>query len=262
MTTARPQVLVVTGTDTDVGKTVVTAALAALLRDRAGPAGDLPDPDGVAVVKPVQTGADGDLTDDGDLSVVTALSGVTTLLEAARLPAPMAPRAAARLAGRALPPVREQADAVLGLARAGHQVLVEGAGGLLVELDDDGATLADLAALVGAEVETGVVVVCRPGLGTLNHTALTLEALHARGLTVAGTVIGCWPDQPGPIELDNRAVLTSGTGPFDGVPLLGAVPERAPLRWPSPEDFHQMASGVLRLPGHPAHPRGRAEHQH
>ena len=96
-------------------------------------------------------------------------------------------------------------------------VLVEGAGGLLVRFDDDGGTLADVAALLDAPV----VVVVRAGLGTLNHAALTVEALRARGLQCAGLVIGSWPREP---DLAARCNIED-LGAI--APLLGRIPEGA-----------------------------------
>ncbi|GII81605.1 ATP-dependent dethiobiotin synthetase BioD [Sphaerisporangium rufum] len=201
-------VLVITGTDTGVGKTVVTAAVAALARERGGP---------VAVVKPAQTGvAPGE---PGDLDEVIRLSGVTTTFEPARFPDPLSPAAAARASG--LPPVSLPAVArrVGELAETHRLVLVEGAGGLLVRFDEDGATLADLARALDAPV----LVVARAGLGTLNHTALTLEALAGRGIDLAGVVIGSWPDEPGLAERANVTDLET----LAARPLAGAIPEGA-----------------------------------
>ena len=87
--------------------------------------------------------------------------------------------------------------------RPGRLTLVEGAGGLLVEIGAAATTLRDLAAAVGAPVLTVVA----PGLGTLNHTSLTLEALAAQGVPDAGLVIGSWPAHPGVAEVDNRDAL-------------------------------------------------------
>jgi dethiobiotin synthetase len=87
--------------------------------------------------------------------------------------------------------------------RPGRLTRVEGAGGLLVTLASAGVTLRDIAVDLGAPV----LVVCEPGLGTLNHTALTLEALDRAGLTCAGLVIGRWPENPGVVELSNRDTL-------------------------------------------------------
>jgi dethiobiotin synthetase len=199
-------VLIVTGTSTGVGKTMVTAAVAALAHRRG---------DRVAVVKPGQTGlAEGE--PGSDLDEVRRLAGVTDLHELARFGDPLSPEAAARAAGR--PPVDLAAAAgyVRGLARTRDLVLVEGAGGLLVRYDGAGTTLADLARLAGAPV----LVVTEAGLGTLNHTALTLEALAARGLTLAGVVIGSWPAGPGLAERSNLADLET----IIGGPLAGALP--------------------------------------
>ncbi|BBY36684.1 ATP-dependent dethiobiotin synthetase BioD [Mycobacterium mantenii] len=184
-------VLVVTGTDTGVGKTVVTAALACHAR-QAGI--------DVAVCKPVQTG-----TDDGDddLAEVARLSGVTELAGLGRYPQPLAPVAAAEVAGMPLP-TREQLLALIGeLDRPGRLTLVEGAGGLLVELGENGVTARDLAAALAAEV----LVVVSPSLGTLNHTALTLESLAVQWVSCAGLVIGSWPRRPGVVETTNRSAL-------------------------------------------------------
>ena len=94
------------------------------------------------------------------------------------------------------------------LAGSRDLVLVEGAGGLLVRYDAAGATLADLAAMCGAPV----LVVVAAGLGTLNHTALTCEALAARRLRLAGVVIGSWPGDPGLAERENLADLETLIG--------------------------------------------------
>ena len=184
--------IVVTGTDTGVGKTIVSAALAALTP-------------GAVYVKPAQTG------DDDDAATVARLSGAETHV-LARYRDPLAPATAARREG--LPPVTpaQIADFVRGLDA--ETVIVEGAGGLLVAFDDEGGTLADVAALLDAPV----VVVARAGLGTLNHTALTLEALHTRGLRCEGVVIGSWPREPD---------LAAQCNLHDLGPLLGRIPEGA-----------------------------------
>jgi dethiobiotin synthase len=201
-------IVVVSGTDTGVGKTVVTAAVAALARERGS---------SVAVVKPGQTGVSGG--EPGDLDEVIRLSGVTDTFEFARFRDPLSPAAAARAAG--LPPVSlaEAAVRIRELAQSHRLVLVEGAGGLLVRYDEDGTTIADLARLLSAPV----LVVTRPGLGTLNHTALTLEALAHRGLDLLAVVIGAWPAEPGQAERSNVADLEM----LATRPLGGALPEGA-----------------------------------
>ena len=205
------RVVVVTGTSTGVGKTVVTAALAA----HATALGR-----SVAVVKPVQTG-----TDDGDSDAreIHHLTGVE-VHEHMTLAEPLAPDTAARRAGVAVPTVAEHADRIAPLAASHDLVLVEGAGGLLVRLDTDGGTLLDLAdRLAGAGLDASFLVVSAPGLGTLNHTELTVDAVQRRGHPVQGIVVGSWPAEPGLAERCNRDDLPRVTG----LPLLGAVPAGA-----------------------------------
>ena len=184
-------ILMVTGTDTGVGKTVTTAALACAARVAGLD---------VAVCKPVQTGT---IDGDDDLGEVGRLAGITALHGGWRYPEPLAPVAAANRAGLPLPTARELVDAVRSADAPGRLTIVEGAGGLLVELGAGGVTLRDLAAALGAPVLVGVA----PGLSTLNHTALTLEALAGHGLDTAGLVVGSWPSQPGVAAQGNRAAL-------------------------------------------------------
>ena len=203
-------VLVVTGTGTGVGKTVVTAALAATAL--AGGAR-------VAVLKPAQTGVGPN--DPGDLDEVRRLVGpgaALTTRELARYPDPLAPATAAARSGR--PPIAAAAAAEAAVSLTGEHdlVLVEGAGGLLVRFA--GAdTLADVAAALGAPV----LVVAAAGLGTLNHAALTTEALAARSLRCPGVVIGSWPADPDLAATANLTDLPEVTG----VPLLGRLPAGA-----------------------------------
>ena len=223
------RVVVVTGTSTDVGKTIVTAALAA----RASLVGT------VVVVKPVQTGiGDGSA---GDVDVVTALTGCA-VQEWVRLDEPLAPDTAARRQGVAIPDVAEHVARVVALAQAGEHdtVVLEGAGGLLVRLDAAGGTLLDLAAGVAAALPEGaveVVVVTSAGLGTLNHTELTVGALRARGLEPAGLVIGSWPSEPGLAETCNLEDLPRGTG----LPVLAVLP--ASVGSLSRDDFLAASGG-------------------
>jgi dethiobiotin synthetase len=214
-------VLVVTGTDTGVGKTVATAALACHAR--------LAGID-VAVCKPVQTGsADG----DDDLAEIGRLSGVTELHGLAKLPEPLAPAAAAERAGVRLPTRGELASMIVGVDRPGRLTLVEGAGGLLVEVGDGGVTLRDLAVDLGAQV----LIVVRAGLGTLNHAALTLEALASQRVRHAGLVIGAWPHDPGVVEIGNREVL-SAMAPLRAVLPAGAGANRS-------TQFESMSSAAF-----------------
>ncbi|MER5785240.1 dethiobiotin synthase [Streptomyces mobaraensis] len=217
-------VLIVSGTGTELGKTMTTAAIAAVA---------LAEGRSVAVLKPAQTGVAAD--EPGDVAEVRRLAGPVTGLELARYPEPLAPATAARRSG--LPPVRPRdvAAAAERLAAEHDLVLVEGAGGLLVRFDDEGSTLADAARLLGAPV----LVVAAAGLGTLNVTALTAEALRSRGLACAGVVVGSWPAEP---DLAMRCNVTDFPESA-GVPLVGALP--AGVGALSPGDFRARAGGWL-----------------
>jgi dethiobiotin synthetase len=206
-----------------VGKTIVTAALGALGRARG---------ERVAVVKPAQTGvAPGER---GDLDQVRRLAGIEDLHELSRFPEPLAPATAARLAGIEPPAIADHAAAIEQLLDR-DLVLVEGSGGVLVHLDWGGGTLADLA----LAVEAPVLVVARAGLGTLNHTALTCQALRARGVECGGIVIGAWPDDP---ELAARCNLDD-LPVYAGVPTVGRLPDGAGAL--DPEAFLAVASEGL-----------------
>jgi len=201
------RVLLVTGTGTGVGKTIATAAIAAL----ASSTGQR-----IAAVKPAQTGSQPD--DLGDLDEVRRLAGVTDLHELVRFPDALAPATAARLAGRPGLVMADAASAIHQLLDDHDLVIVEGAGGILVEFNGQGQTMADLALLVGAQA----LVVTEPELGTLNHTALTLEALQARGITCAGVIIGSWPNEPSLACRTNLDDLEQ----ISGQPLAGVFEEQ------------------------------------
>ena len=190
----------VTGTDTGVGKTLVAAALCQDER-KAGRT--------VLYAKPVQTGLE--RAQAGDAAFVAAAAKVP-VVECLRFPEPLAPAVAAERAGQVI----DVGGLLNDLEKASDgfdRVVVEGAGGLLVPLWG-AVTMADLADALGA----GLVVVTRPGLGTLNHTALTLEAANSRGLPVDGLVISGWPPDPGVTERTNLERLS------DMAPVIGLLP--------------------------------------
>ncbi|BCY14272.1 hypothetical protein L3i22_093600 [Actinoplanes sp. L3-i22] len=216
-------IVLVTGTDTGVGKTVATAAVAA-----AAQAAGLR----VAVLKPGQTGTiTGEPT---DAEVVTRLAGPDTVKTLAEYPEPLAPLAAARVAD--LPPLElyNVVDAIRAEAEKHDLVLVEGAGGLLVPMglrpSGEAWTFADLATALGANV----LVVARAGLGTLNHTALTLEALDRRGVP-AKVILGAWPSEPELVHWANLSELVPH--------LVGALPQGAGSM--DPGVFRRSAPGWL-----------------
>lgn len=205
--------LFVTGTDTGVGKTVVAAALMARLRGEW--VGSSRSWHGVRYWKPVQTG----IEKDDDTRTVRQLAGCReeeVLDQGVRLRHPLSPHLAARLAGQTLTldvvafPISQASDA------QSRQVfwIVEGAGGVLVPLNDS-ALMVDLMARLGLPV----VVVSSSGLGTINHTLLTLESLRARGITVAGVVMNGQPNT------DNRRAIER----YGRVAVLGEMPRLDPL---------------------------------
>lgn len=216
-------IVLVTGTDTDVGKTIVTAAVASAAQSSGLR---------VAVIKPGQTGiVTGAPT---DIEVINRLAAPETSRTLAEYPEPMAPLAAATVAE--MPPLElyEVVDAIRAEADKHDLVLVEGAGGLLVPMgvrpSGESWTLADLATTLGVRT----IVVARAGLGTLNHTALTLEALARRGVP-AGVVIGAWPADPELVHWANLSELVPH--------LVGALPEGAGRM--DPGVFRRSAPGWL-----------------
>jgi dethiobiotin synthetase len=195
-------VRIVSGTGTDVGKTVATAALAACA------------PGSVAVVTPAQTGVAPD--DPGDLAEVARLAGVSERHEYARYPHPLSPHHAAAVSGRAPLVLDDVAERIADLAARFDLVLVEGAGGLLVPFDRPGGwTVLEL----GRQLDAEFVVVVAAGLGTLNHTALTLRAFA--GGPAPHLVIGSWPEQPDLAMRCNVADLDEMAGARG---LAGALP--------------------------------------
>jgi dethiobiotin synthetase len=206
--------LFVTGTDTAVGKTEVACALLADARARGLDA---------VGMKPAQSGVTPGEPSDAE-RLRAACGGVEPL--AAVCPhsfaAPLAPAAAARAEGRRIvfPALVEAARA---LAARHAAVLVEGAGGLLVPLTDR-ETYAELAVALGLPV----LVVARAGLGTVNHTALTVEALRRRGLAVAGIVLNRTAAEDDPSVPHNAAEIARLTGivPAATLPFVRDIEER------------------------------------
>jgi len=179
----------VTGTDTGVGKTVAAACLA-----RAWRAG---------YWKPVQTGL---ATGDDDTVTVSALAGLPAERVVApvyALQAPLSPHAAAELEG-----IRIAMDAIV-LPRTAHPLVVEGAGGLYVPLND-----RDFMIDLMAKLALPILLVARSTLGTINHTLLSLAALRSRGLPIGGVVLD------GPPNAANRSAIER----FGQVRVLAELP--------------------------------------
>jgi dethiobiotin synthetase len=197
----------VTGTGTEVGKTVVAAVIARTLA-RSG--------DRVAVFKPAVTGLDDPGETDHELLRRASGSGQGDgEIAPYRYGPPASPHLAASLAGDEIDPARLRAAAVS--AAEGADVLVcEGVGGLLVPLAAE-YTVRDLAADLGLPL----VVAASPGLGTINHTLLTLEAARQAGLEVAMVALTPWPEAPSTVEASNRETIAAlGAVRVETVPPL------------------------------------------
>jgi dethiobiotin synthetase len=223
----------VTGTGTEVGKTVVAAALAQTLA-REGL--------DVAVFKPAVTGleeppADGPISHDiGGFSAHRPLADHELLRVAAgsgqgdeeiapyRYGRPASPHLAAAMAGEEIEPARLLEVARVAASRA-DALVCEGVGGLLVPLSP-GYLVRDLAADLGYPL----VVAASPGLGTINHTLLTIEVARAAGLEVAMVVLTPWLESPSEIERSNRETIAA-LGAVE-VATLPRLDLSAPATWP------------------------------
>jgi dethiobiotin synthetase len=197
----------VTGTDTGVGKSVLAATICAGLAARG---------ERVAALKPAVTGLEdpGEWPPDHELLAAAASAGQSSDEVAPyRFGPAVSPHYAAELSGASI-----DADALLGAVRDAGEgsdaLVVEGVGGLMVPLTPE-YLVRDLA----ADLALPVVIAARTGLGTINHTLLTLEAARSSGLRVAGVVMTPWPDDPEPIERSNRATVERlGRVRFSGLP--------------------------------------------
>jgi dethiobiotin synthetase len=197
---ARPEArsgLFVTGTGTEVGKTVVAAVLARSAVRRGLR---------VAVFKPAVSGLDdyadrAELPDHELLRLAAGSAQSDDEIAPYRYGPPVSPHLGAELAGEAVAPERLLAAARAAAASADHFVC-EGVGGFLVPL-----TLGYLVRDFARDLGLPVVVAAAPGLGTINHTLLTVEAIRAVGLDVAAVVLTPWPESPGRVEQSNREAI-------------------------------------------------------
>jgi dethiobiotin synthetase len=190
--------LFVTATDTGVGKTVLSAALLAAMAAAGEP---------VRAYKPVVTG----LEDEDEITARGIWPPDHELLAAVAKMAPedvsplrfgpaVSPHLAVELAGERIDPAAVVAGARAGAP--GRTLVVEGVGGLLVPLAQS-YTVCDLAVELGLPL----LIAARPGLGTINHTLLTLQAARATGLEVRAVVLTPWPAEPSPMERSNRETI-------------------------------------------------------
>jgi dethiobiotin synthetase len=206
----------VTGTGTEVGKTVVAAAIA---RTAAGGG------ERVAVFKPAVSGLDeGGEPDHELLRRAAGSSQSDDEIAPDRFGPPVSPHLAAEMAGIRIDPAA-LVSAARKAAGEGEVLVCEGVGGFLVPLTAD-YSVRDFARELGLPV----VIAASPALGTINHTLLTLEAVRAAGLEVAAVVLTPWPDQPSAMEESNRATVAS-RGEVE-VTLLPEMELADPASWP------------------------------
>ena len=208
----------VTGTDTDIGKTVITAGLAAVMQSLGYKAG---------VYKPFQSGAkekNGFLISP-DLSYVKQLDFYVETLCTYLLKPPTAPYIAAEIDGVNinLSTVRRDFET---MKQNCEVMLVEGAGGLMVPVTKDGL-MVDVAKML----DIPVVIVVRPNLGTINHTLLTINQAKAAGLDIAGVIINRYPLQTNDIAIKTAPRLIEE---YSDVDILGIVPEIPDFRYVKP----------------------------
>jgi dethiobiotin synthetase len=206
----------VTGSGTEVGKTVVAAAIARTLAAEGLR---------VAVFKPAVTGLDeGVETDHALLRRAAGSSQSDEEIAPYRYGPPASPHLAAELAGEEIEPERLRQAARAASAGA-DTIVCEGVGGLMVPLSPT-YLVRDLAADLGYPL----VVVAGPGLGTINHTLLPMAAARAAGLEVAAVVLTPWPEEPTAIERSNRETIAA-LGEVD-VQSLTRIDLADPASWP------------------------------
>jgi dethiobiotin synthetase len=208
--------LLVTATDTDVGKTILSAALLAAI-SAAG--------EQVRAHKPVVTGLEepADLWPPDHELLASAAGMAPEDVAPLRYGPVVSPHLAAALAGELIDPL----DLVTRARQAGDEqtsLIVEGVGGLLAPLAD-GYTVCDFA----VALELPLLIAARPSLGTINHTLLTLQAARTAGLDVRAVVLTPWPEQPSVLERYNRETIARlGEVEVAGLDLVSS-PDRADL---------------------------------
>lgn len=209
----------VTGTSTEVGKTVVAAAIARTLAAEGKR---------VAVFKPAVTGLEeAGETDHALLRRASGSNQSDEEIAPYRYGPPASPHLAAALAGEEIDPERLR-QAAQAAAAGADAIVCEGVGGLLVPLSP-AYLVRDLAVDLGYPL----AIVAGPGLGTINHTLLTLESARAAGLEVAAVILNPWPEEPSEIERDNRETIAAlGEVRVETLPRLdlGDLSSWPPLR--------------------------------
>lgn len=221
----------ITGTDTGVGKTLVTAALAICFKQRG---------QAVGVMKPVETGYGVDGAADSDTTRLGAAAGITEPVEAInpyRFPDPLAPLDAARRAGTVIR-LRRIVAAFHALAARHSLMLVEGAGGVRVPISEK-ADMRDLIEQLGLPV----IIVGHTGIGSINHVLLTMEALARRRISIVAIVLNRTKNGlPTIVDGMQRSSTLALLRERSGVPVVGPLPYEPLLQ-------HSWAQGCAAIAG-------------
>lgn len=202
------KIIFVTGTDTGVGKTVAAATLVCFYREQRKK---------VAYIKPIQTGA----PKDNDALTVLELTGINTgdVYTLLSYKPPMAPEQAAKASKRSLPEMKKIISQIKAIAWNYDVVIVEGAGGLYVPIDEKNYMI-DLCQQLRAQA----VIVARTGLGTINHTLLTVKALQSKRIKILGILFSANSNDPS--AKNNPKVIAEKTQ----LPILGVIPRQKKIR--------------------------------
>ena len=202
-----PRTIFITGTDTGVGKTIVTAAVCSCIKSSGKR---------VAAMKPIQTGTDTQKT--LDIEFVYKVLDEEFLIDDVcpyRFTKPLSPKLASEVSGKEIH-VNDILSAYKTLEEKFEYVVIEGAGGILAPVKNN-YFIVDLI----NEMESPVIIVTRPALGTINHTLLTIESAKNKGLSILGIIVNKYPIDPDDSELTNPDEIAS----ISGLPILGIIPE-------------------------------------
>lgn len=204
----------VTGTDTEIGKTVIAGGLAAILKQAGA---------NVGVMKPISTG---DMTDAEYLKHVTQVDDPLHLINPVSLCHPLAPSVSANIEGK-LVDMSQISKAYSILQQKYDYLIVEGVGGIAVPINDD-KLVVDLIKHLGLPI----IIVANAGLGTINHTMLTVEYARQHQITILGIVLNMFQSEKASLaELTNPKEIERVTQ----IPVLGVVPFDEQIDTPNPD---------------------------
>lgn len=202
-----PKSIFITGTDTEVGKTVVTATVASCIKSSGKK---------VAAMKPIQTGTD--VQEILDIEFIYRVLGEDYIIDDVcpyRFANPLSPKLASEISGDEIN-IKNILSSFRVLYEKYEHVIVEGAGGIMAPIKSD-YFISDLI----SDLDIPVIIVARPDLGTINHTLLTVEYAKNKGLKLLGVIINKYPYKPGYAELTNPNEISV----ISGIPILGIIPE-------------------------------------